>query len=84
MQYSGNIMDPSTLEMLVLLRFNRDLWSDRNVDTIISRTQSAAPPVIDDLPIPSTSTSTPFLTVACSTPTACYVYQYHQLLLVDS
>ena len=55
------LMDPSTLEMLVLLRFNRDLWSDRDVDTIISRTQTAAP-VVDDLPIPS-----PPLTVA-STP----------------
>ena len=56
-------MDPSTLEMLVLLRFNRDLCSDRDVDTILSRAQSAAP-VVDDLPIPSTSTP---LTVA-STP----------------
>ena len=62
-------MDPSTLEMLVLLRFNRDLWSDRNVDTIISRTQSTAP-VVDDLPIPSTP-----LTVA-STPISLNIISY--------
>jgi len=31
------LMDPSTLEMLVMLRFNRDLWDERDVDTILSR-----------------------------------------------
>ena len=35
------LMDPSTLEMLVLLRFNRDLWDEKDVDTIMTRTQSA-------------------------------------------
>ena len=31
------LMDPSTLEMLVMLRFNRDLWDERDVDTAIAR-----------------------------------------------
>ena len=31
------LMDPSTLEMLVMLRFNRDLWDERDVDTVIAR-----------------------------------------------
>ena len=41
------LMDPSTLEMLVLLRFNRYLWDEKDVDTAMTRTQSAhvmAPP----------------------------------------
>ena len=28
---------PGTLEMLVMLRFNRDLWDERDVDTVIAR-----------------------------------------------
>ena len=35
------IMDPSTLEMLVQLRYNRDLWDEKEVDDIMTRTQSA-------------------------------------------
>ena len=31
------LMDPSTLEMLVMLRFNRDLWDERDVDTVMAR-----------------------------------------------
>ena len=31
------LMDPSTLEMLVMLRFNRSLWGERDVDLIMSR-----------------------------------------------
>ena len=31
------LMDPSTLEMLVMLRFNRDLWDERDVDTVLAR-----------------------------------------------
>lgn len=31
------LMDPSTLEMLVMLRFNRDLWNERDVDLVIAR-----------------------------------------------
>ena len=30
-------MDPSTLEMLVMLRFNRDLWDERDLDTVMAR-----------------------------------------------
>ena len=31
------LMDPSTLETLVMLRFNRDLWDERDVDAAIAR-----------------------------------------------
>ena len=31
----------STLEMLVQLRYNRDLWDEKEVDDIMTRTQSA-------------------------------------------
>ena len=31
------LRDPSTLEMLVMLRFNRDLWDERDVDTVMAR-----------------------------------------------
>ena len=33
------LMDPSTLEMLVLLRFNKDLWDEQELDILMkSRT----------------------------------------------
>ena len=31
------LMDPSTLEMLIMLRFNKDLWDSRDVDDIMKR-----------------------------------------------
>ena len=31
------LMDPSTLEMLIMLRFNRDLWDERDVDIVMAR-----------------------------------------------
>ena len=31
------LMDPSTLETLIMLRFNRDLWDEKDVDTVMSR-----------------------------------------------
>jgi hypothetical protein len=30
-------MDPSTLEMLIMLRFNRDLWDERDIDIVMAR-----------------------------------------------
>ena len=30
-------MDSSTLEMLVMLRFNRDLWDERGDDMVMTR-----------------------------------------------
>ena len=35
------LMDPSTLEMLVQLHFNRELWDEKDVDAIMIRTRSA-------------------------------------------
>jgi len=32
------LMDPSTLEMLIMLRFNKDLWDAREVDQAMKRT----------------------------------------------
>ena len=32
------LMDPSTLEMLIMLRFNKDLWDAREVDEAMKRT----------------------------------------------
>ena len=37
------LMDQSTLEMLVMLRFNRNLWDERDVDTLMARKSTAAP-----------------------------------------
>lgn len=37
------LMDPSTLEMLVMLRFNRNLWGERDVDTVMARKSTASP-----------------------------------------
>ena len=31
------LMDPSTLEMLIMLRFNKDLWDAREVDEAMKR-----------------------------------------------
>ena len=31
-------MDPSTLEMLIMLRFSKDLWDAREVDQAMKRT----------------------------------------------
>jgi hypothetical protein len=36
------LMDPSTLEMLIMLRFNKDLWDAREVDIVLKRAASAA------------------------------------------
>ena len=36
------LMDPSTLEMLIMLRFNKDLWGAREVDIVLKRATSAA------------------------------------------
>ena len=44
-----SLMDPSTLEMLIMLRFNKDLWDAREVDQAMKRTDSSSS---------STSTST--------------------------
>lgn len=35
-------MDPSTLEMLVMLRYNKDMWSRETVQNIIDRAKAAA------------------------------------------
>ena len=37
MRPNRRLMDPSSLEMLIMLRFNRDLWDERDVDTIMTR-----------------------------------------------
>ena len=34
------LMDPSTLEMLIMLRFNKDLWDAREVDIVLKRAAS--------------------------------------------
>ena len=61
------LMDPSTLEMLVLLRFNRDLWDEKDVDTIMTRTQSAH---VLEPPTP-TSNSQASVSMPLSTWSAC-------------
>ena len=44
------LMDPFTLEMLVMLRFNRDLWNEAEVERAMRG---------DPLPLPLSVTSTP-------------------------
>ena len=63
----NRLMDPSTLEMLVQLRFNRDLWDEKDVDTMMTRTQSAH---VMEPPTPNScsqsSVSTPLSTSSAS------------------
>ena len=44
-------MDPSTMEMLVLLRFNRDLWDEIVVDAAIK--EAAEPAMVATTSQPS-------------------------------
>ena len=37
MRSHRRLMDPSTLEMLIMLRFNKDLWDVREVDEAMKR-----------------------------------------------
>ncbi len=60
------LMDPSTLEMLVLLRFNRDLWDEKDVDILMTRTQPAAFVVDPSIP-PFTPLSTPMSASSATT-----------------
>ena len=60
------LMDSSTLEMLVLLRFNRDLWDEKDVDTLMTRTQPAAFIVDPSIP-PFTPLSTPMSVSSATT-----------------
>jgi hypothetical protein len=64
------LMDPTTLEMLILLRFNRDLWDERDVDTLMVRTQSAA--FVFDPSIPSTPASSTPMSASSATTTTSY------------
>jgi len=51
------LMDPSTLEMLVMLRFNKDLWDDRDVDIVMARNYDLSRIVVvhGDTPTPTSS-----------------------------
>ena len=40
-QYCRRLMDPSTMEMLVIIRFNRDLWDEVVVDAAIKEAEPA-------------------------------------------
>ena len=64
------LMDPTTLEMLILLRFNRDLWDERDVDTLMVRTQSAA--FVFDPSITSTPASSTPMSASSATTTTSY------------
>ena len=63
------LMDPSTLEMLVLLRFNGDLCGEKDVATITTRTQSAhvmEPSTLSSCSQSSVSINIPSVHFACS------------------
>ena len=47
-------MDPNTLEMLVMLRFNKDLWDTREVDEAMKRTTNPEVEIAEIAPASST------------------------------
>ena len=49
------LMDPSTLEMLIMLRFNKDLWDAREVDEAMKRTTITEMAPASSTPIPRSS-----------------------------
>ena len=48
-------MDPSTLEMLIMLRFNKDLWDAREVDEAMRRSTPSEIISASSTPIPRSS-----------------------------
>ena len=46
------LMDPSTLEMLIMLRFNKDLWDAREVNDVMKRIEPEPAASIEDAPTP--------------------------------
>ena len=49
------LMDPSTLEMLIMLRFNKDLWDAREVDEAIKCTTHTEIISASSTPVPRSS-----------------------------
>ena len=49
------LMDPSTLEMLIMLRFNKDLWDAREVDEAMKRTTHTEIVSASSTPVPRSS-----------------------------
>ena len=49
------LMDPSTLEMLIMLRFNKDLWDAREVDEAMKRTTHTEIISASSTPVPRSS-----------------------------
>jgi hypothetical protein len=49
------LMDPSTLEMLIMLRFNKDLWDAREVDEAMRRTTHTEIISASSTPVPRSS-----------------------------
>ena len=45
-------MDPTTLEMLIMLRFNKDLWDVREVNDVMRRMEPEPVAPIADAPTP--------------------------------
>ena len=71
------LMDPSTLEMLIMLRFNKDLWDAREVDEAMKRT--TRPEIETTGTAPASSTPVPRSSLAremtaCSSSTSSRSY----------
>ena len=71
------LMDPSTLEMLIMLRFNKDLWDAREVDEAMKRT--TRPEIETTGTAPASSTLVPRSSLAremtaCSSSTSSRSY----------
>ena len=52
-------MDPSTLEMLVLLCFNKDLWDETEVDIVMARNYGSEVAVNSACITPTSNLRTP-------------------------
>ena len=60
------LMDPSTLEMLIMLRFNKDLWDAREVDEAMKRTTHTEIVSASSTPVPRSSLAGEMIGVGAS------------------
>lgn len=60
------LMDPSTLEMLIMLRFNKDLWDAREVDEAMKRTTHTEIVSASSTPVPRSSLTSEMIIRASS------------------
>ena len=68
------LMDPSTLEMLIMLRFNKDLWDAREVDETMKRTTHTEIVSASSTPVPRSSLAGEMIGVGASSSSSSSSY----------